>query len=133
MTRASSTPATAKTHTGTPTTNNINTKTTKQSKNPRNKPLNPTAQTQNSRKQQKTAKNNKQQQKTANSTLGTKTLQHLSLAINIVNLPLNMLVPPRILLIPLQKLHPLASKHIAPFFPLKTNQISSSNLSQIPS
>jgi hypothetical protein len=84
-------------------------------------------------KQQKTAKNNKQQQKTTNSTLGTKTLQNLTLTINIANLPLNMLVPPRILFIPLQNLHPLAGKHIALFFPLKPNQISPPDLSQIPS
>jgi hypothetical protein len=64
MTRASSTPATAKTRTGTPTTNNINPKTTKQSKNPRNKPLNPHTHTQNTKnlkKHQKTANNNKKQ------------------------------------------------------------------------
>jgi hypothetical protein len=122
-----------KTHTGTSTTNNTNTKTTtKQSKNPCNKPLNPTPQTQNTKKHQKTPKNNKKPPNPP-PTLKTKILQNLPFTINIVNLPLNMLVPPRILLIPFQKLHPLASKHIALFFSLKTNQVSPSNLSQIPS
>jgi hypothetical protein len=82
---------------------------------------------------QKTPKNNKKPPNPPTPTLKTKILQNLPFTINIVNLPLNMLVPPRILLIPLQKLQPLASKHIALFFSLKTNQVSPSNLSQIPS
>jgi hypothetical protein len=92
-----------------------------------------TSTTNNPKKHQKTTKNNKKPPNPPTPTLKTKILQNLPFTINIVNLPLNMLVPPRILLIPLQKLHPLASKHIALFFSLKTNQVSPSNLSQIPS